>query len=304
MPISILRVPFALILLLLTTPTYAATPKLVSEKMVSLTGRVETRREASMLWYSLNTGKGQPVLIGATYAFSGANGDCLEKAETAGSPVTISGKLTMYDNGSGGFDQESVQCSNATASAGSAKPLKLNDKLHAQFMQNEQYALADALLNATWKQIKPNVSEAQFKQILQEQRQWASKGRDEAASRYSASMPDVAAFTKAMQDRATVLAGIVTSAPVQGTFDSKDAEFTVSIQGDTISIVGDAGNDQGNTCSFDGKGTVNKGWITMKHDDFADFYVFFTRKGAQIAYTSDNQGCGVGVRFDGNYTRK
>lgn len=296
------------VLALLFSQAALAAPQIVSEKAVSLAGKVETRREAAMQWYYLNTGKGKPLLIGPVYMFEGAKGDCLEKAEASGSPVTISGKLTLYDNGSGGFDEAGVQCAaGAAAAPGSAKQLKLNDKLHSQFMENESYALADALLNATWKQVKPNVSEAQYKQILQQQRQWASKGRDEAASRYAASMPEAEAFTKAMQERTAELVGMVAADPVRGSYAAKEAGFTaVVMQDGTIAIEGDAASEQGNVCSFDGKGKAAKGWITMKHDDAPDFYLLFTIKGAQIAYTTsgESQGCGMGVSFNYSYARK
>lgn len=293
--------------LLCFSPVAQATPKIFSEKMTSLTGKVETHSEAAMLWYYLNTSKGKPLLIGPVYMFEGAKGACLEKAEASGNPVTISGKLSMYDNGSGGFDEEGVQCTAGTAAAtDGGKPLKLNDKLHNQFMENENYALADALLNATWKQIKPNVNEAQYKQILQQQRQWASKGRDEAASRYAASMPEAEAFTTAMQERTAELVSIVAADPMRGTYEGKLAGFTAVMQDGAIVIEGDAASEQGNVCSFDGKGKAAKGWITMKHADAPDFYLLFTAKGAQIAYitSGESQGCGMGVGFNYSYARK
>ena len=95
----LLRLAMPALLLGISVPALAANPKVVSEKAVSVSGKVESRKEAGMLWYELNTGTGKPLLIGAVYAFTGSNGDCLENAKNSGSPVTISGKLTMYDNG-------------------------------------------------------------------------------------------------------------------------------------------------------------------------------------------------------------
>lgn len=301
----LLRLAMPALLLGISVPALAANPKVVSEKAVSVSGKVESRKEAGMLWYELNTGTGKPLLIGAVYAFTGSNGDCLENAKNSGSPVTISGKLTMYDNGTGGFEEADARCTagpaGAAAPAASGKQLKLDDKLHTELLGDSRYKLADFMLNGTWKQVKANLSEDQYKQVLQDQRQWASQGRDAAASRYAASMPMVEAFIKAMQDRTEALAALVSVPPAAATFEMKNASITVSVQDKTLSIEGDAFRGQ-NTCTIEGKGAVGKGWITIEND-MAKFYVLFTRKGAQVEYIED-QGCGAGVQFDGNYARK
>ena len=111
----------------------------------------------------------------------------------------------------------------------------------------------------------------------------------------------VEAFIKAMQDRTEVLAALVSVPPAAATFEMKNATIAVSVQDKTLSIEGDAFRGQ-NTCTIEGKGTVGKGWITIEND-LAKFYVLFTRKGAQVEYIED-QGCGAGVQFDGNYARK
>lgn len=323
----LLKMATPVLLLGLSATALAATPRIVSEKAASVSGKVETTKEAGMMWYQLNTGMGKPLLIGAVYGFSGATAGCLEKAAATGNPATVSGKLTMYDNNTGGFDVEDLQCSvsagapvvapaapvatvaappvsgmpAAPMAAVSGRPLKLDEKLHSQLMQDDNYRQADSMLNSTWKQVKANMSEEQYKQILQDQRQWANQGRDAAASLYAASMPVVEAFTRAMQDRTDALVQLVAVPPAAGTFEMSNGEFTVSIQGKTLSVVGDAFRGQ-NVCNIEGKGTVGRGWITVEND-IAKFYVLFTRKGAQVTYFED-QGCGVGVQFAGSYTKK
>ena len=190
--------------------------------------------------------------------------------------------------------------------AGAAKTLKMTDALHNQYSLIDAYALADALLNATWKQVKPNVSDAAYRQILKEQREWTSKGRDDAAGRYAASMPDMDAYIKAMQDRTADLVKIVASQPQNGKYEAKYASFTAVVQANDVLIEGDAYNHQGNTCIFDGKGERAMGWITMKHSEFPDFYLLFTPKGAHIAYATsgESQGCGANVGFNDSYVKK
>lgn len=284
----------------------ASEPKIINSKQVTLTGKAEAYREVAMWWILLHTGQGKPVHLGALGNFSDATRNCLESATESQQPVTVQGTLITYEGGDSGMDEDTVQCVPAAKSV-STKALKLTEPLHNKYSQeSETYALADVLLNATWKQVKPNVNNAQYKQILQEQRQWASKGRDAAASRYAASMPEVEAFAKAMQDRTTELAKLIAVEPMRGTFNNKFAEFTAILQGDSVLVEGDSQSEQGNLCGFDGKGTVGKGWITMKHDDFPDFYILFTPKGAQVAYTTSGeaQGCGANVGFSGSYTKK
>lgn len=227
---------------------------------------------------------------------------CLEMSVSQGTRIKITGKFVEHEDGSTSALPEGLHCQVVGEDALPLRNIKFTEELHKKYLLDEKYALADTLLNATWKQVKTNVSAEQYKKILQEQRNWASKGRDEAASGYSASMSDVEAFTRTMQDRTAVLAKIIAIDPSQGIFGSKNGEFSLKIQDNTILIDGTAHAGQ-NTCGIEGKGAVSKGWIAVKNDYASNFYILFTRSGAQIAYTED-QGCGVGVRFDDSYTKK
>ncbi|WP_308583940.1 lysozyme inhibitor LprI family protein [uncultured Desulfovibrio sp.] len=194
------------------------------------------------------------------------------------------------------------------AQVGEAHTLKLTDALHEEFLADEDYALADALLNATWKQVKLNVSEDQYKTLLQEQRKWTASGRDEAARINASSMPPKAAFIRAMQDRTNALLRIVRMPPKAGVYTSPNATFTVRINEAgyaSITVEGNADNGQGHSCEFTGKGIINTyDWTTLAHDDFPNFYLLFTRAGAELAYATGgiSQGCGAGVNFNYSYT--
>lgn len=194
------------------------------------------------------------------------------------------------------------------AQVGEARTLKLTDTLHDEFLADEDYALADALLNATWKQVKLNVSEDQYKKLLQEQRMWTATGRDEAARIHASSMPPKAAFIRAMQDRTSALLRIVRMPPKAGVYSSPNATFTVRINEAgyaSITVEGNADNGQGHSCEFTGKGIINTyDWTTLAHDDFPNFYLLFTRAGAELVYATGgiSQGCGAGVNFNHSYT--
>ena len=189
-----------------------------------------------------------------------------------------------------------------------AHTLKLTDALHKEFLADEDYALADALLNATWKQVKLNVSEDQYKKLLQEQRKWTASGRDEAARIHASSMTPKAAFIRAMQDRTNALLRIVRMPPKAGVYTSPNATFTVRINEAgyaSITVEGNADNGQGHSCEFTGKGIINTyDWTTLAHDDFPNFYLLFTRAGAELVYATGgiSQGCGAGVNFNYSYT--
>lgn len=180
------------------------------------------------------------------------------------------------------------------------------DKGHSQFMQDENYALSAALLNATWQQIKPNVTEPQYEKILQEQRQWIRKGRDEIARQHASSMPELEAYTKALQDRTAELTSIIAVSPKSASYDADWAEFTISVQDGGISIEGNAASYSGNTCFFEGSGKLTKGWTVIQHDGYNNFYLLVTRTGAQIVYAGSgiSQGCGDGVDFNYSYRKK
>lgn len=297
----------SLVVLCISSPQAigAGMPKVINASQIEITGKAESYREVGMWWIRLHAGQGKPVLVGALSNFSDAVRECLERAAESQQHVIVRGMLTTYEGGDSGMDENTVQCVPATTAT--PKTLKLTDAQHNKYsLESEQYALADTLLNASWRQVKPNVSETQYKQILQQQRQWASKGRDEAASRYAASLPEAEAFTKTMQERTAELVSIVAADPMRGTYAANGSGFTAVMQDGNIVIEGDAASEQGNVCSFDGKGKAAKGWITMKHDDAPNFYLLFTAKGAQIAYTGsgESQGCGVNVGFNYSYTKK
>jgi len=194
------------------------------------------------------------------------------------------------------------------AQVGEAHTLKLTDAMHEEFLADESYALADALLNATWKQVKLNVSEDQYKKLLQEQRKWTASGRDEAARMLASSMPQKAAFIRAMQDRTNALLQIVRMPPKAGVYTSPNATFTVRINEAgyaSITVEGNADNGLGHSCEFTGKGIINTyDWTTLAHDDFPNFYLLFTRAGAELVYATGgiSQGCGAGVNFNYSYT--
>ncbi len=88
----------------------------------------------------------------------------------------------------------------------------MNDAKHNAFLSaSRNYAQADRLLNATWKELKSSVPQEEYKKILADQRVWVSRERDAIARRYGASLSEVDAYTQTMQDRIKKLRGYLSS---------------------------------------------------------------------------------------------
>lgn len=276
------------------------------KKHITATGKVELYREIGMYWYRLHTSDGKVVHLGARCNFLDSVMECLETAEEKGTPVSISGLLVQYKSGDAGMDESTVTCMPVK----SAAHFKMTDAKHQAFMmESEEYALADTLLNVTWKRIKSTVPQEQYKKILAEQRSWAGRSRDAAASVYGASMKEIDAYTKVMQDRIAKLCEYIAVTPLSGIYKSKkiSSEFTALVQNGKLHISGNANNQRGYLCDFDGEGVIGQknGWIAVKHDSLPDFYMLFMKDGAEIVYISSEteQGCGIGVGFSGHYKR-
>lgn len=91
---------------------FAFAKKRGDSKKISLTGKVEERRSVGMWFYYFvkNNNNQTEILIGS---ISGTNPDakeCLNAAAENKSNVTISGVLETYEDGSSGFDEETVVC--------------------------------------------------------------------------------------------------------------------------------------------------------------------------------------------------
>ena len=180
----------------------------------------------------------------------------------------------------------------------------VDEEFHREAMQDSRFALADGLLNATWVLIKRQLSGNEYERVLQEQRRWISEGRDRAARRYMEDMSEVRAYAKATMDRVDALTRRIGVIPKNGSYSASRGEFRTTVQGGTVYIQGSAYRGQ-NTCEYTGRGSMGNGWITMRHDDYPDFYVLFTPYSAEVFYNTGGieQGCGMGVDFSGSYAR-
>lgn len=182
--------------------------------------------------------------------------------------------------------------------------LKLTDSLHNKFLsQDNDYALVDAMLNATWRMVKKNLDKSAFASAQKDQREWASSKRDERAASYAASLPPSQAYTKVMQERIAELSSLVARAPRLGDYENQRSFFNISRDKGEYQIDGSADNAAGNTCMFEGKLRKAGSWYKVHEGGLPPYYVLFTDKGAFIQYIGNGSehGCGANVDFKGEY---
>lgn len=185
-------------------------------------------------------------------------------------------------------------------------PASLTEELHQKFLaEDEDYALADALLNLTWKRLKGKLDKNRYKEILQSQRAWVASERDTGARGNAQTLPPAKAYAAEILRRANVLAQQISRPPATGDYQSPEASLSLQNTGGKIQVTGDAGNSKGNTCTFEGEGSYVPGWIRMRHEDFPDFMLLSTGNELMIHYVSSGsaQGCGMDVDFKGSYSR-
>ena len=188
-----------------------------------------------------------------------------------------------------------------------AFPEKLTEALHQKFLaEDEDYALADALLNLTWKRLKAKLDKGRYKEVLQSQRTWVASERDMGARGNARTLSPAKAYAAEILRRANVLAQQISSPPAPGEYESPEAFLSLQNTAGKIQVSGDAGNSRGNTCTFEGEGRYAPGWIRMHHEDFPDFLLLSTGNELLIYYASAGsaQGCGFDVDFKGSYARK
>lgn len=189
-------------------------------------------------------------------------------------------------------------------------PLHLSDALHRRLLnEDEMYATADGLLEATWKLLRKRLSYEAFQETLQDQREWIRRSRDEHANRVAASegLGAGPAFARATLERAGRLAAMIAVPPRSGFYASDGASFTASSNGSRVTIENGTGvGRNGNTCEFAGSGNAGDGWIRIgSEDESPGFFVLFTSQGAELwGYGADSYYCGMGAYFTGSYRRR
>lgn len=129
--------------------------------------------------------------------------------------------------------QEFMQENSAAESLGvQERDFILTDEKHASFLrENEQYALADAMLNFTWKELVGTLNKKAYRELWKNHKQWLEHDRNAAAQSFLAKLPDIPedhAFMLASVAKTQELAQKIWQRPTQGTYKKGDLQITVS----------------------------------------------------------------------------
>ena len=76
----------------------------------------------------------------------------------------------------------------------------------ATALSDAEYSMAEAKLQKVWNELKNSMSKSSYSYLLDEQREWIGRGRDEAANAYiQRGYSRIEAYTMATIDRADYL---------------------------------------------------------------------------------------------------
>lgn len=118
----------------------------------------------------------------------------------------------------------------------------LTDEKHARFLQdNEQYMLADSMLNQTWKVLTKTLGKKAYRELWQKHKIWLETGRNTVANSFKkqvAAIPEQYAFMLATVAKTQELAQSIWHKPVLGHYVRGDTFVTLTKEEDTIVLQG------------------------------------------------------------------
>lgn len=118
----------------------------------------------------------------------------------------------------------------------------LTDEKHAQFLQeNEQYALADSMLNQTWKLLKNTLAKKEYRKLWQGHKVWLDEGRNTVAESFKKQVPNIPeahAFMLATVAKTQELAQRIWHEPLLGRYAKDEVFVTLIKEENTIFLQG------------------------------------------------------------------
>lgn len=118
----------------------------------------------------------------------------------------------------------------------------LSDEKHAQFLlENEQYMLADSMLNQTWKVLTKTLSKKAYRELWQKHKVWLETGRNTVANSFKkqvSAIPEPYAFMLATVAKTQELAQDIWHEPVLGRYVKGDTFVTLTKEEDKIVLQG------------------------------------------------------------------
>lgn len=118
----------------------------------------------------------------------------------------------------------------------------LTDEKHDKFLQeNEQYALADAMLNQTWKVLTKKLTKKEYRKLWQKHKVWLDEGRNTLAGSFKEKVPNIPeyhAFMLATVAKTQELAQSVWHEPVLGRYVKENTFVTLGREEGKIFLQG------------------------------------------------------------------
>lgn len=118
----------------------------------------------------------------------------------------------------------------------------LTDEKHERFLQeNEQYALADSMLNQTWKVLTNKLTKKEYRKLWQKHKVWLDSGRNTVADSFKKQVPTIPeyhAFMLATVAKTQELAQSIWHEPVLGRYAKDDSFVTLAEEEGKIFLQG------------------------------------------------------------------
>lgn len=118
----------------------------------------------------------------------------------------------------------------------------LTDEKHAHFLQeNEQYALADAMLNQTWQLLTKQMKKKEYRKLWQDHKAWLDEGRNTVADSFKKQVPTIPeyhAFMLATVAKTQELAQSIWHEPMLGRYVKDNVFVTLVKEENTIFLQG------------------------------------------------------------------
>lgn len=151
-------------------------------------------------------------------------------------------ELTQEEKGALPNSPNALAGSSAKNSSGTQSDFFLTDEKHAHFLQeNEQYALADSMLNQTWKLLIKKLNKKEYRKLWQEHKVWLDTNRNTVANSFKKQVPAIPedhAFMLATVAKTQELAQSVWHEPVLGHYVKGENFVTLIKEDDKIFLQG------------------------------------------------------------------
>ncbi len=119
-----------------------------------------------------------------------------------------------------------------------ATPLFTNEKHEELLLNNQEYAIADSMLNLTWQTIIKQLPKKELDIIKKEQIEWLESGRSEMASYFIVEFKEEEAFMVSVVARVQQLSQKIWQPAQEGNYIFEDKVITITKEDDNLYLQG------------------------------------------------------------------